>query len=115
MDERLEKALEFANYRQTLANQKKNIKERMDILQSVHYGGGSFKANQETIAFISTLVNMKKETAILVDTKDKAVEITDLEDFLETLVSAYIASTTEYKTQMDKVSKMRSIKKIMDW
>lgn len=111
----LKKLLEFANYRQTLANQKKNIKERMTILQSVHYDGGSFKANQETIAFISTLINMKKETAIVIDTKDKAIEIADLKDFLETLVSAYISSTNEYKTQLDKLSKMRSIKKIMDW
>ena len=29
MDERLEKALEFANYRITLGNQKRNIRSRM--------------------------------------------------------------------------------------
>jgi hypothetical protein len=33
MDERLEKALEFGNYRTTLANQKRNVISRMQILQ----------------------------------------------------------------------------------
>ena len=32
MDERLERALEFANYRITLSNQKRNIRTRMQIL-----------------------------------------------------------------------------------
>jgi len=115
MDERLEKALEFANYRQTLANQKKNIKERMDILRNVHYNGGSFVADEKTISFISTLKNLKKVSVVLIDNKDKPVEINDIDDFLETLVSAYTEASNEYKTQIDKLNKMRSIKKLMDW
>lgn len=115
MDERLEKALEFANYRQTLANQRKNVKERMKILQTVHYNSGSFMADKETISFVSTLKNLKKDNIVILDMKEKPVDIEDIDDFLEVLVSAYISATQEYKIQIDKLNKMRSIKKLMDW
>lgn len=115
MDERLERALEFANYRATLANQKRNIVSRMKVLQKVHFKNGSFNADKETISFVKCLIDLKKTSAILLDTKDNAIEIDDLSDFLETLVSAYIESMTEYKIQIDKVNKARNIKKIMDW
>ena len=36
MDDRLEKALEFANYRITLSNQKRTIRQRMHVLQTVN-------------------------------------------------------------------------------
>jgi hypothetical protein len=115
MDERLEKALDFANYRATLANQKRNIISRMKVLQKIHYNNGSFEADKETISFVKCLVDLGKTSAILLDTKDNAIEIENLNDLLETLVSAYIDSMTEYKIQIDKVNKARNIKKIMDW
>ena len=42
MDERLEKALEFSNYRATIETQKKNLQMRVETQQTVHYNGGSF-------------------------------------------------------------------------
>ena len=42
MDERLEKALDFANYRITLGNQKRTLKQRTQVLQTVHYEKGVF-------------------------------------------------------------------------
>lgn len=115
MDERLEKALEFANYRTTLANQKRNIRTRMQVLQTVHYNAGSFVADERTISFVDALMNSSKDSAILMDTKDNPVEITDLADFKEKLISAYNEASNEYKIQMDKIKRARNIKKIMDW
>jgi len=115
MDERLEKALEFANYRSTLSNQKRNIRSRMQVLQSVHYNGGSFIANEVTISFVSSIINAGKSSAIIVDTKDNPIEIEDLQEFQNILIDAYQQATNEYKIQMDKIKKARNIKKIMDW
>lgn len=115
MDERLEKALEFANYRTTLSNQKRNIRSRMQVLQAVHYNSGSFYADERTIGFINALVAVGKTDAIVIDTKDNPVEVTDLLEFRDLLVSAYTEATNEYKVQMDKVKRARNIKKIMDW
>lgn len=115
MDERLERALEFANYRRTLSNQKKNVVSRMRVLQTVHHNTGVFFADASTIAFVNALLQAGKKSAILVDTKENPIEIENLEDFLELLVGHYVEATNEYKVQMDKLKKSRNIKQIMDW
>ena len=115
MDERLERALKFANYRKTLANQKQNILERMRVLQTVHYNRGLFDANSTTISFVKTFVDLGKTSTIVVDKKENLITIDDLQDFLETLVSAYVESVNECKPQLEKIEKSRSIKKLMDW
>ena len=115
MDERLEKALEFANYRITLGNQKRTLKQRTLVLQTVHYAKGVFHANPTTIAFVKTLIDLDREQAIIVDTKENPIQIDDLEEFLETLVSAYAEASNAYKVQAEKIKKARNIKALMDW
>jgi hypothetical protein len=115
MDERLEKALEFGNYRTTLANQKRNVISRMQILQKVHYNTGSFNANPQTIAFVHALIAANKKSSVIIDTKDNPIEIEDLQEFLDTLISSYTEGVNEYTVQMEKLKKSRNIKKIMDW
>lgn len=115
MDERLEKALEFANYRTTLSNQKRNIRSRMHVLQSVQYKSGSFVADEKTISFVDALIRSDKNNAIIIDTKENPIEIEDMQEFKDKLISAYIEASNEYKIQMDKIKRARNIKKIMDW
>ena len=62
MDERLEKALEFANYRTTLGNQKRQIRSRMNVIQTVHYEKGTFMADSHTIGFVNALIQHGKQT-----------------------------------------------------
>jgi hypothetical protein len=115
MDDRLEKALEFGNYRTTLSNQKKNVIARMQTLQLVHHNNGSFIANPQTISFVQALISVGKTSSVILDTKENPIEISNLSDFLELLVGAYTEGVNEYKVQMDKLKKSRNIKKIMDW
>jgi|TARA_R110000744_G_scaffold378526_1_gene494787 hypothetical protein len=115
MDERLERALEFGNYRTTVSNQKRNVIARMQTLQLVHHSNGSFTANPNTISFVQTLISVGKTSSVILDTKENPIEITDLTEFLELLVGAYTEGVNEYKVQMDKLKKSRNIKKIMDW
>lgn len=116
MDERLEKALEFSNYTLTLNNQKRNIKNRVAQLQLVHHQAGVFIADQETIAFVKTLIDMEKtKDIVLIDSKDNPVRIGDLKELLDKLVDQYISATQEYDVEYQKLRKSRSIKTIMDW
>jgi hypothetical protein len=115
MDERLQKALEFSNYTITLNNQKKNIKNRIRQLQTVHYNNGVFFADQETISFVSTLIGLKHKRAVIQDKKENPISITKLSEFLEKLVDAYTSAMTEYENEYEKLKKARNIKKIMDW
>jgi hypothetical protein len=115
MDERLEKALDFANYRQTLANQKRNIRTRMQMLQSVHYNNGSFLADTVTIGFINSLLAAKRKSAIVLDTRENPIKIDNLQEFQDLLIEKYTEATNEYTILLDKVNKARNIKKLMDW
>ena len=115
MDERLEKALEFANYRITLSNQKRTIRQRMHVLQTVNHNRGVFYANPIVISFVKTLLDSGKKDAIILDSKESPIWVENLNEFLDSLLSAYTESTNEYKTQMDKIIKARNIKSIMDW
>lgn len=115
MDERLERALEFANYRTTLSNQRRNVRARMQILQTIHHNNGVFVADAATIGFINALVTNGKKSGILIDTKDNPIEILNYQEFLDLLIGAYSEATNEYKIQVEKLNKSRNIKTIMDW
>ena len=57
MDDRLEKALEFSNYRMTIENQKKNLKIRMETQQTFMYKKGTWRADQLLISFVQSFMN----------------------------------------------------------
>lgn len=115
MDERLQKALEFSNYTATINNQKKNIRNRFAQLQLVHHIGGVFIANQETIAFIKTLIDLGHKKGIIVDSKQNPINVKDYDELLEKLVDAYFSATTEFEVGYEKLRKARNIKTAMDW
>lgn len=115
MDERLAKALEFSNYRSTIENQKRNLRSRVDALQTVTYNNGTFKADKATITFINTLIGLEQSDIIVVDERQNPIEISDPKDFLDTLLNAYNSSMNEFLAESKKLAKARSIKKIMDW
>lgn len=115
MDERLQKALEFSNYSQTIANQKQQVKNRVNQLCTVHYERGMFTADPTTISFVKTLIDLGKKQAIILDTKENPIEIKNLEEFLDSLVSAYTSGMTELDVEYNKLKKVRNLKKLMDW
>ena len=88
---------------------------RMQILQTVHYNKGVFIADMKTIGFVNALLTVSKKSAIIVDTKETPIEVSDLTEFLDLLVGAYTEATNEYKIQIDKLNKARNIKTSMDW
>lgn len=115
MDERLEKALEFSNHRMTVETQRKNLLQRVETLQTVHYGGGSFKADEVLIAFTKAMVDNETETFILKDLRENPITIADPVGFLEKIISSYNGAMNEFSVESKKLSKARNIKTIMDW
>jgi hypothetical protein len=115
MDERLSKALEFSNYALTINNQKRNIRNRVAQLQIVHYLGGVFLADHETIAFIKTLMDLEHKSSIIIDSKQNPISVKSLKELLDKLLNAYTSATTEFDIENEKLKKARNIKKVMDW
>lgn len=113
MDERLSKALEFANYSVTLANQRRSLKEKY-LSDIIHYhNGGCFAVTKELINFVKTLIDTGNDTGVvLIDDNDMPVEIDDMQSFLETLLNQYFTASNEYYTEYQKIRKQRSVEGI---
>ena len=65
MDERLEEALKFAEYRTTLNNQLDQLKHRTEIELLHSVNGGTFPITIELINFTKLLITAKKKEIIL--------------------------------------------------
>jgi hypothetical protein len=115
MDERLEKALEFSNYRTTIENQRANLRRRFDAMLIVHRENASFNADAQTIGLVKALIDTGTNEAVLLDTKENPVEINKLDVFLLNLIEAYHCATNEFIVEHRKLARARNIKKAMNW
>ena len=75
MDERLQKAYEFSNYRITLDNEIKQLKIWLKEQLAYSINGGIFQIDRDLINFVHTMKQMERSTTILLDTKDNPVVV----------------------------------------
>lgn len=113
MEERLQKALEFANYRQTLNNQLHKIKIKTEGLLIFSKNGGNFAINQELICFVDYLVRSSTVDATILDTNNTPVLIEDTSAFLKEITTRYFDVTNEYLREYQAIRKLRNVKTII--
>ena len=109
MDDRLQKALEFSNYRVSLFNIKENIKIKVDTLLTYAINGGIFKATTDLITFTKFIVDTGRNTAVIIDINQNPIEILDILSFHNELVSKYFEATNYYNVEYSKLKKSRSV------
>ena len=114
MEERLQKALEFANYRQTLNNQLHKAKIKTEGMLTFAKNGGSFKVNQELISFLDYLVRSKITKQTLLDANNIPVEIPNIKEFLKEITTRYFEVTNDYLKEYQTIRKARNVKTILD-
>jgi hypothetical protein len=113
MEERLQKALEFANYRQTLNNQLHKIKIKTEGLLIFSKNGGNFAVNQELICFLDYLVRSESVNATILDSNNTPVRIEDIPAFLKEITARYFEVTNEYSREYQAIKKLRNVKSII--
>lgn len=113
MEERLEKALEFANYKQTLNNQIQKLKTRAEGMLIIAKNGGSFTIDRNLISFLNYLVSNKINEAPLIDDNKNPVLITDIPDFLKEVTRRYFEVSTDYLKEYQELRKSRNVKSII--
>ena len=115
MDERLQKALDFSNYRIALFNRKENLKINMNNMLSCAINGGIFKADRELISFITLLINAEKTRVVLIDINGNPIEIIDLPAFLDELLNRYFEATNLYHSEYSKLKNARTVKNVYEF
>lgn len=113
MSTRLTAALEFANYRVTLNNQKAAIKAKADSLLSYSINGGTFTINRELISFCKALLDDDIEECVLLDIYENPVKV-NVKEFYEEIKSRYFEVTNEYHMEYEKIRKARKTHKVLD-
>ena len=114
MEERLQKALEFANYRQTLNNQLHKAKIKAEGALIYAKNGGQFKIDQSLICFLDFLIRTGHKDANLLDDNSNPVNIDNLEDFLKDITGRYFEVTNDYLREYQSIRKSRNVKSILD-
>lgn len=96
MDERLEKALQFSNYMVNLNNQKRILEEtyHQDIIH--YFNGAQFTVDKELIVFCKIMIDLGQDVVVLVDDNKRPVEIDDLPDFFDEILTIYNEASNEY-------------------
>ena len=113
MDERLSKALDFANYSVTLNNQRRALKEKYlaDIIY--YHNGGCFAVTKELINFVKLLVDTGNDSGVMmIDDNDVPIEVADMNEVFEMIVNKFFTASNEYHTEYQKLRKQRSVEGI---
>jgi hypothetical protein len=113
MDEKLEKAMQTANYMATLNTQKKIALEEFRQSLVYYHDGASFIADRELINFIKALIDLEYTQFIVLDDNNIPVEITDLKLFLESLLDVYKQSANDYIKKYKDLKKKRKVEDLV--
>lgn len=110
MDERLEKALEFANFMVTLNNQKRTLFEKYETDCVYYHNGGTFQITKPLITFVKTLIDLEnKENVVLIDDNNLPIRINDLSEFLQNIIDQYFLASNSYYNDYQSLKKNRNI------
>ncbi len=113
MAAKLQTALEFSNYRQTLNNQKEVLKAKTESLLSYSINGGTFTIDRELITFVKTLIDDKHTDAVLLDIYMHPIAV-DLPNFYSEIMSRYFEVTNDYYVEYEKIRKARKVSSVLD-
>lgn len=115
MQEQLKKALEFSNYKQSFAIQRKVLKEQSDAKLTLGFNSGLFKIDRNLLVFVEMLINKGRSTDIvLLDENQNPILVEDLHKFHSEIFDRYFSVTYEYFEEYQKLKKSRSVEKLID-
>lgn len=115
MDTRLEKALEFSNYRQTLSIQRKTLKEKIASKLTYGFNGGIFKIDRTLLTFVQMLCDQERTSGVVIlDQNENPILIEDVLSFKDEIFDRYFTSSYEYYEEYQKIKQSRSVEKLLD-
>jgi len=114
MDERLEEALKFAEYRTTLNNQLAQLKHRTDVQLLHSVNGGTFVITMELINFVKLHISEKKKSVVLLDKNGTPIKVDDLKEFYQIVFDRYTIATQAMYDEFMEIRKQRKVQNILD-
>ena len=113
-DDRLIKALAFANYKSTMVSQRENLKLRFANAMLHAHNGGIFTVSTALLAMVDVLTRHEQISGVLIDDKGIPIHIADLADFMQDILAIYGEATNDYLMAWDVLKKARSVEAIIE-
>jgi hypothetical protein len=113
MDERLEKALEFANFRHTLAIEKKRLQEKLKSDLTIAQNGGIFYIDRNFLGFLNFINESEPESAVVLDDREVPVLIEDFPAFRLEAIQKYFRVINQYYMDYEALKKKRTVKDLV--
>ena len=113
MDDRLQQALEFANFRHSLAIEKKRLKEKLKVDLTIAHNGGIFYINRNFIGVLNSLNEFETETAVLLDDREVPILIEDFAQFRKTVLEKYFQVINQYYLDYEAIKRKRTVKDLV--
>jgi hypothetical protein len=115
MKDILSKALDFSNYRQTLAIQRKILREKIDQELTYGFNGGIFKIDRSLLSFVQMLIDQNRVNDVpLLDINDVPIMIPDMQKFRDNILDRYFSSLYNYYEKDQEIRKSRTVEKLAD-
>lgn len=115
MDERLKKALDFSNFRQTVNIQRKNLKEKLQAKLTYGHAGGVFYIDRSLITFVQLCIDQGRTNGVpLLDSNENPIIIEDLVKFKDEIFDRYFTAAFEYSKEYEILKKSRTVEKILE-
>jgi len=112
MDNKLEKALDFANYAHTLHNQKKLIKQKFKDDCVYYYNAGKFTINDK---LISLCILYKEDTnVILLDDNEIPIQVKNMGSFTNTIIKQYENAKESYYKEYSQLTSHKSVEGLIN-
>lgn len=114
MDEKLEKAIQTANYMATLTSQRKLALEEYKQSLIYYFGGASFTATPTLISFVKTIVDTGNTSAVILDDNSIPVKIEDVKEFYNNLFVVYAQASILYFDKYSDIKKKRRVQDLVN-
>jgi|TARA_B100002019_G_C21153426_1_gene539439 hypothetical protein len=114
MEEEYKNAMEFSKYRQTLAIQRKTLKEKIDAKLTYGFNGGIFKIDRNLLNFVEMLIYKdRSENVVVLDANENPILVEDLVKFRDEIFDRYFSASFEYYEEYQKIKKSRSVESLV--
>lgn len=114
MDDRLERALDFAKFQHTLHLEKKRLQAKLRQDLELCYAGGRFTVDRNFIVFLH-LFNPDEDGSItILDDSLTPVVVEDPTAFEKEAYNTYFRAVNRYRTDFELLKKKRSVKAVVD-
>ena len=116
MDTKLEKSLDFSNYKKAFAVNREVLKEKLESKLIYGFAGGIFRIDQNLLTFVQMMIDQDRKTGVpIIDSNGNPILIADLLKFQGEIFDRYFEATLDYFHEFNKIKKSRTVEKLVDY